>query len=246
MIEAVLFDVGQTLLNFGRLRTGSLFAQSAMQSYQWLVKHSQPVGGFTAYRIIHWWGLYWHIAKSFLTGKDFDSLTVLKNYGVKRGYLLSDEQYRELNWVWYEPLSHRAYTESDLITTLETLSAMGLKLGLLSNTFVHKDSLQRHLERVGVLRFFPVQLYTCDYPWRKPDVRIFQQAAKEMGVAAEKTMYVGDRVDNDVVGSSRAAMIPVWKRVAGKQPRLPQGTLAIDKLSELPALIEKRNSEAAR
>lgn len=241
-VEAILFDLGQTLLEFGRLRTEKLFALSARNSYQWLKQHSQPLPPFWRYRLKHFLGLYIHLVRSWMTGDDFDSLELLKVYGRRYRFTLNDRQYQELNWVWYEPLSREAFTEPGLIETLTRLQAMGLKMGILSNTFVNEDSLKRHLAQVGIDTFFPVQLYTCDYPFRKPDPRIFQIAAEKIGVAPAKTLFIGDRLDTDVKGATAVGMIPVFKRIpANLNKKIPAGLLEICKLAELPKLVERLN-----
>jgi HAD superfamily hydrolase (TIGR01549 family) len=239
-VQAILFDLGQTLLEFGKLRNSSLFSASAQNSYEWLRSYSQPLPKFWRYKLKHILGLYLHVWLSWLSGNDFDSLALLKSYGKRYRFTLNDDQYQELNWIWYEPLSKQAYMESELQQTLNTLRTMGLKLGIVSNTFVHRDTLRRHMLQVGLDEFFPVQLYSYEFPWRKPDVRIFQEASKRMGVAPEKTLFVGDRVDTDVNGALEAGMIPVLKRMEANCNKIvPTGILTINKLAELPALVEK-------
>ncbi len=241
-VEAILFDLGQTLLEFGKLCNRSLFDTSAQNSYQWLREHSQPLPGFWRYKTKHILGLYLHLGRSWLTGDDFDSLELLKGYGRRYGFTLSDEQYRQLSWLWYEPLSKQAYMESELIQTLDRLRSMGLKLAIVSNTFVHRDTLRQHLRQVGLDEFFPVQLYSYEFPWRKPDVRLFQEASKQIGVEPQKTLFVGDRVDTDVNGALAAGMVPVFKRMAiNRNLRVPAGVITIHKLAELPSLVEQLN-----
>lgn len=238
-VQAILFDLGQTLLEFGKLCNRCLFAASAQNSYQWLRQYSQSLPGFWRYKTKHILGLYLHLGRSWLTGDDFDSLELLKGYGKRYGFTLSEEQYRELSWIWYEPLSKQAYMESELPQTLDTLRAMKLKMGIVSNTFVHRDTLRQHLRQVGLDEFFPVQLYSYEFPWRKPDVRIFQEASKQIGVAPEKTLFVGDRVDTDVNGAFAAGMIPVFKRMAiNRDVQVPDGVITIHKLAELPAVVK--------
>ena len=80
-IKAVIFDLGDTLLNFGKVDTGSLFLKAGRLSYEYLKAAGQPVGGFQRYL---WGNLLGIRAQSFfsgLFGNDFDSLEVLKVYG---------------------------------------------------------------------------------------------------------------------------------------------------------------------
>lgn len=239
-IEAVIFDLGETLLNFGRLDRGILFDRALRCSYGYLKEQSQPVGSFRMYRFFHTWGIRWHLLKSWITGDDFDSLELLKNYGRKRNFHLDQAQWEELNWRWYQGLSEVGQVEPGTADALQALGDMGLKVGLLSNTFVHKSCLERHLEDEGLLQFLPERFYSYDFDYRKPDVRIFQDVAQKMDIAAERMIYVGDRVDNDVKGSLAAGMLPVLKKAyTNENTKIPEHTQQITTISELPGLIRR-------
>lgn len=239
-IEAVLFDLGETLLNFGRLNRAQLFNDAVRQSYTYLQELSQPVGSCRAYRLFHIWGIRFHLFKSWMTGDDFNSLELLKSYGKKRGFTLSESQWEELNWQWYRCLSPLGRVEPGTADALRQLHAMGLKVGLLSNTFVHKSSLERHLQEEGLLDLLPIRLYSYDFSFRKPDVRIFREAARLMGIPAERTIYVGDRMDYDVKGSMAAGMLPVLKRAyTNKTVKIPKHLHRINTIDELPGLIRR-------
>ena len=243
-IEAVLFDLGDTLLHFGKLRKGQLVEEAVRRSYAYLQEHHQPTGPFWAYRLMHLWGVRWHLLRSWATGNDFNSLELLRTYGARNGMTLTPEQWEELNWRWYEKLAEAGVVEPGTTEALAALRAMGLKLGVLSNTFIHKSSLERHLEQEGLLEYFPVRLYSYEFPWRKPNVKIFQEAARRIGVAPQKILFVGDLIHKDVTGSMAAGMtaaLKVGPSNAGQT--VPQGVLSIDKIADLPALIESLTAE---
>lgn len=238
-IEAVLFDVGETLLKFGRLDRDRLFADAVARSYAYLKEQSQPVGSYWAYRLFYLWGIRWSVFKSWMTGNDFDSLEMLKDYGRKKGFTLSESQWEELNWQWYRGLADIGGVMDGTQAALQKLQQMGLKIGLLSNTFIHKSSLERHLQQEGLLDYFSVRLYTYEYPWRKPDERIFQEGACAMGIDPEKIIYVGDRIDNDVVGSRKVGMLPILiKAYTNEKKEIPADVAFIPSLTELPGWIE--------
>jgi len=241
MIKAILFDLGQTLLHFGSLRSGAIFSQAAANAYSYLMEQGQPVPNFFRYRLVHIMGLRWHLLVSALTGNDFDSMRLLKHYGQKHGFNLTESQWQDLNWRWYQPLVKLAALEPGLTETLRALKAMNLKLGIVSNTFVNASSLDRHLEQLGLLEFFPVRLYSCHLPWRKPDVRIFALAARQIGVEPDRILFVGDKPGTDIRGALRAGMQPVLIKnsAGGKHPRnIP----VIDTIAQLAALVERLNS----
>ncbi|MGA1979381.1 MAG: HAD family hydrolase [Sedimentisphaerales bacterium] len=242
-IKAVLFDLGETLVNFGRFNTAKVFRQSAKLTYEFLQSCNQPLGNFKWYCRHSMIAVRFHCLVSSLTGKDFNALSLLKKIGIKKGLTLNESQWREVGWLWYEPLSKLAKVEPDITDTLTRLRSMGLKLGILSNTFVSAGSLDRHLRQLGILDFFPCRLYSYQFDFRKPDIRIFQTAAQRIGESPQDILFVGDRINKDIIPAVKAGMQVVLKDAytnIGK--KIPEGVWKIDKLAELPGLIEKINS----
>lgn len=241
-IKAVLFDLGETLLNFGRVDTTALFKQAGKLSYNYLKQNNQPVGNFKTYLRANLLRLHFKRLIANITNNDFDSFGAIKGHGIKRGYKLTDQQWEHVNWLWYEPLYKKASTEPDIIDTLKKLTQPGLKLGIISNTFVNACSLDKHLAEEGLLDFFDIRLYSYQFAFRKPDRRIFLEAARQLDESPENIIYVGDRLDKDIMGALKAGMRAVLKRAYtnhGKKP--PKGTIRIEKISELPGLIENIN-----
>ncbi|MHC4656537.1 MAG: HAD family hydrolase, partial [Planctomycetota bacterium] len=206
IIKAVLFDLGETLLNFGRVDKSRIFQQGARLTYDFLKKQGQPVGNFKYYywrnlmllRIRHW--------LSGITRRDFDALVLLKTSGTKKGIKLSEQQWQHLAWLWYEPLSKIGQAEPKTKETLTLLRELGLKLGIVSNTFVHSSSLDKHLQQLGILDFFPVRLYSYEFDFRKPDARLFRAAAERIGEMLENIMFVGDKINKDIKATAKIGM----------------------------------------
>lgn len=242
-IRAVLFDFGETLLTFGKVNTTRIFRQGARLSYDFLKNQGQPVGNFEYYcwrnliavRLRRW--------LSNITRKDFDALELLKKVGTKKGIKLEQQQWEHLAWLWYEPLSKIAKAEPNIVETLTTLKKSGLKLGIVSNTFVNRFCLEKHLKQFDILDFFTARLFSYEFNFRKPDARIFKVAAERIGEPPENILFVGDRIHEDVEAAARVGMHAVLKiGHANTYKKIPKGAWKINKLAELPGLIEKINS----
>ena len=54
-IQAVLFDIGETLLNFGRVDVISLFRQGGRLAYDFLKRLNQPTGSLRFFLLRHLW-----------------------------------------------------------------------------------------------------------------------------------------------------------------------------------------------
>lgn len=244
-IKAILFDLGETLLDFGRINTIKIFRQSAKLTYEFLQSCNKPLGNFQWYCWHSMIAFRFHCLVSSLTGKDFNALLLLKKIGIKKGFTLDDDQLRQLGWLWYEPLAKLARIEPRLKATLASLKQMGLKLGIVSNTFISAGSLDRHLAQFGILDFFPIRLYSHQFAFRKPDIRIFQTAAQQIGEPPQDILFVGDRINKDIVPALKvgmqAALKEAYTNIGGK---IPKDVWRISRLSELPAIVGKINGEA--
>jgi putative hydrolase of the HAD superfamily len=245
-VKAVLFDLGETLLSFGKVNTTELFRQGARLSYDFLKQQSQPVGNFTFYFLRNLMRIRLRYWISNITGRDFDTLSLLKKVGTKRGIKLNPQQWQQLAWLWYEPLSKVAKAEPKVKETLTALKDSGLKLGIVSNTFVNSSSLEKHLQQLNILNYFTVRLYSYEFRFRKPNLQMFKVAAERIGEAFENILYVGDRLDNDIKPAIKTGMHAALKDAYTNSGRsIPTGTYKIKRLAELPSLVEKINAEVA-
>lgn len=241
-VKAVLFDLGDTLINFGKVDAMELFKQGGRCAYDFLQNANQPTGSLKSFirKYLLRIKLY-HVFSSIL-GRDFDSTQLLKKTARKKGVQLSDEQWDEFAWCWYEPLSKVAVVEANIQQTLGRLREADLKIGILSNTFINAATLERHLAQLGLVNMFDLKLYSYQFPYRKPNKKIFLAAAEKIQTPPENIIFVGDRLDTDIFGALRVRMISVLKKAyTNSKKKIPKGVIRIEKLAELPEIIERIN-----
>lgn len=239
----MLFDLGETLLNFGKVDAVALFRQGGGLAHDFLCRHNQPAGSLNFFLLRHLLIIRFFNILSNLTGRDFDSFELLKKAEQRKGVKLTPEQWADYAWCWYEPLSRFAEIEPDLPETLEKLKSAGIKLGILSNTFVNAVTLDRHLEQFGLLKFFPVRLYSYQFKFRKPDKRIFVQAARAINCPPENILFIGDKMKLDMKGARGANMFAVLKMAYTNGRKIPQDLMVVEKVSELPGIVEEVNQK---
>jgi len=245
-IRAILFDLGDTLVDFGPVDTLRLFTEGAHVAYEYLKGLSQPLPTFDQFRRRQLRAIRWHYLKSRLTRREFNSLDLLGRLAQRMGHELTAEQTLQLAWCWYEPLSRCARVERGLGEMLSEFRSDGIRLGLVSNTFVPGQVLDRHLEQLGLLEHFPVRVYSCDVRFRKPHPEIFQIALDRLDVAASEAAFVGDDLVADVGGARRAGMITVLKDPEGQNRRgRVRPAHRIRSLLELRGIVASYNRPAA-
>jgi putative hydrolase of the HAD superfamily len=92
---------------------------------------------------------------------------------------------------------------------LDALREDGLKLGLVSNAFDPGWLLRRDLEQMGIEQRIDVAVFSSEVGKRKPHPEIFGRALTALEVAPERTLFVGDRLYEDIRGAGELGMTTV-------------------------------------
>ena len=119
---------------------------------------------------------------------------------------------------------------ADAMPCFAALRARGLRLGAAGNMrAVHEEFLRPHVDFVGSSERWDV--------W-KPDAGFFARIVEEAAVPAGEILYVGDRVDNDVLPALAAGLGAVRiRRGAHAHIESPPGAVTIASLAELPEVL---------
>jgi len=239
MIKAVLFDLGNTLINFHNANIVEAFRAGAKTSYDYLAGLGISMPDFARYHRHQLWAIRFTYAISYLTGREFNSRDLLARVSRKLGIDVPPEHLDELTWRWYEPLSNQSQCEPNVHQVLQQLQQLSVKLAIVSNTFVPGSSLDRHLDREGLLEFFPVRIYSCEVGVRKPKKKIFQLALQQTQTLPHETVFVGDIYRVDIRGAQRAGLLAVQKIAdPAAKPRIANRFIRIKHLSELPETLK--------
>jgi HAD superfamily hydrolase (TIGR01509 family) len=127
----------------------------------------------------------------------------------------------------------------DVIPCLEALTAR-YRLGVIAN---QPTSVRGAMERDGLTRFFDVWGVSDDLGMQKPDPKLFAHVLETAGVAADRSVMVGDRLDYDVRPAKRAGMRAVWV-LRGEAPddpteaQLAEADASVRTLDQVPAMLE--------
>jgi len=129
----------------------------------------------------------------------------------------------------------------DVVPALEALREDGYRLGVIAN---QPTQVRSALERDGLVRSFEVWGVSEDLGLQKPDPALFLHALRTAGVAAERAVMVGDRLDYDVRPASAAGMRTIWV-LRGEAPDAPtpeqlaEPDAVVGDLVELPEAIRR-------
>jgi putative hydrolase of the HAD superfamily len=103
-----------------------------------------------------------------------------------------------------EPRLWQVYPE--VRATMDRLADEGLRLAVISNW---DGRLPEILETHDLARYFEEITVSSIEQVEKPSVEIFHRTVARLGVAAGKTMHVGDSLRDDYQGAEGAGLVPV-------------------------------------
>ena len=89
---------------------------------------------------------------------------------------------------------------------LEAIRRRGLKVGFVSNTLTSPAQMRRRLEEFGLLDHAEVAVFSVEQGVRKPNPEIYRAALRALAVEPGETIFVGDRVREDVRGPQSVGM----------------------------------------
>src|SRR5687767_5303584 len=236
MIRAVLFDFDDTLVDFRRrAHPRALCEAGAARVYAYLTARGCSLPSFEPFysrqrAIARRIGL-----RTWITGGEPDGRRLLRRLCTDFGLQRDDMSLAKLGWLWYEPILETAELPADVRQTLAALRDGDVKLALVCNTTHQGAVIDRHLEQLGLLEFFPVRVYSTEVGVRKPNPLIFQAALKALGVVdASEALFVGDDPKLDIFGAQRAGLRAAV-RIPPHNPRGGRGLAdyAIERIGQL-------------
>ena len=223
-IRAILFDLGNTLLEYaqaGRWREFRLKRLEEMypavreelgvigiSAGEFAASMGEVIGGEKA-RAIEASGRSWHFAERLREG--------LAAVGLR-----ADESALErLTGIFYEPIRAGTKPYPETREMLGRLRSLGTKLAIITNSPWDTPGrlLRGDLERWGLAGFFQAFICSGDVPWRKPNPAFMLAAAAALGVSAKDCLGVGDSPETDIAGARAAGMRSAWVNREGRPQR---------------------------
>jgi len=216
MIDAILFDLDETLLDRATTIDAFLYAQ-----YQ---RYDLHPGCFALYR-----QRFHALDQQGYADKDQVFATLLTEFAIPATVQQLVADFRQGAW-------QQCHLFTDVRAVLSELRARGYQLGIITNGSV--ESQQAKLRATGLAAMVDVVLISAQEGIKKPDASIFLRAARRMGVDPSACLFVGDNPHTDIWGAYGAGFSSVWlKRALAWPCELPCiATHTIDELSELLVL----------
>lgn len=226
MYKTIIFDLDNTLINYElceyesmkkTLEDHDVFVEDAVGLEQFWVDYPKY-----SYR-------YWI---DFVNGGKIKSIRELL-VNTFRDALARDERLHEqLADAYWEYFCHTCIFEEGAEEMLGQLKGR-YQLGIITNGI--SDSQGKRIEAGGIDSLFEAVIISDEVGLRKPDKGIFEIALRELDAERYAVLYVGDSVDDDLVGAMNAGIdFCFYNR---KEVDIPDGMNAKFVIKELEELV---------
>ncbi|MEK6857435.1 MAG: HAD family hydrolase [Nanoarchaeota archaeon] len=195
MIKAVLFDFWGTLVENG--------------------EYSPLKQTFTILGIRGRYGMFVPKFEGAVMTKKFETPEDAFIAGCKAFKIpVNDDAIERIVSIWQKN-AMRAKIFPETIEALESLKKKGLKLAIITNSPCFFTA--EVIESFKLKKYFDEIIYSYDVGIIKTNPRIFDMAAKKLGVSKEELMMVGDSKETDIYGAEKAEVKAVLVDRNGKR-----------------------------
>ncbi len=204
-IDGVLFDYGETLVEFSRPVAALSEAEARMLAVLAEAGHG-------------------HVSSESLRAaldrvdrevvdyqrtdapEEMDLPAVALRAYQEAGLHLDERMLDELLRIEQEAWWQGARVDPDAVPLLDFLRDRGVRTGICSNAPYRAQSLHEQIAFLGLDTHLDAVTFSAEVGWRKPSTRMFDAALRALGTAADSTVMVGDREATDIAGAHAAGM----------------------------------------
>lgn len=242
-LEAVLFDLGNTLIYFdAQDHLDEVLHQADQALFLKLRAHGYAIQSDFQESFRRRMDLYYQEREvEFI---EYTTRYVLRNLLEEQGYLVNEASLIDSLHAYHQVTQSHWKLEGDTFQTLQHLVDKNIRLGLVSNAGDDAD-VQNLVDQAGIRSYFDVILSSAREGIRKPNPHIFWRALSALEAQPEQAAMVGDTLGADILGAQNAGLLAIWitrradtpQNKAHRETIIPDAT--IHKLLELPDLIEQ-------
>ncbi len=117
----------------------------------------------------------------------------------------------------YKPIREQITLVPGAVEILTELKQADVKIGLVSNTVFPADYHRSEMRDFGIFDYFDFTLFSCEEKIRKPNEDLYLRALTMGGTEAGQTVFIGDRLLEDVGGPQSVGIKGILKHVKRRE-----------------------------
>jgi len=229
-IKGIVFDIDGTLLDHKIAQKGGLTYLYSNIAEKIPGSNQQDFSDC-------WRTVSEHYMNQFIAGHiSFKEQRILRVQDVlsKWDYEVSSEEAWEIFKLYLAGYEKNWTVYQDTLPCLTQLK--DYPLGIISNG----DSTQQRkkLAYTGIISFFSSITISNDINIPKPNPYIFERCAKDMNLTLSEIIYIGDSLETDAIGASKAGSHGIWINRLN-QNYSDSDVLTVFSLEKIPKIIKK-------
>ncbi len=212
--RAVLFDLGQTLLEYPASTTeewGRFLRARLRDMYPLFVQRIAGLSDANAFSRTAM-DIMWPDHRINMKGRSWHFHDRLRAVFSHYRSDCPREGLDELIDVFYRPIGAGTQRYPETRDVLRELRAAQLPLAIISNApwDIPGRLLVDDMRRWRIDGYFDAMIMSGDVPWRKPNPEFMYAASRELGVDPHECLVVGDSLRADIAGAKAAGIRSVW------------------------------------
>jgi putative hydrolase of the HAD superfamily len=239
-VRAVLFDFGHTLVDFARTEDALRVAYGTVRERltEWVEDRAPPEVDELVERIAG--AVDDMVGRSYTERRleELDQVALFEQAFTAIGYRLPPDLLYEVAEIDHDSFSRSLTAPASTLETLAALRERGLRLGLISNLSLLPHKVRADLDVLGIAPYLDAAAFSSEVGVRKPDARIFLHTLKELGEDPAHAVFVGDRLNDDIVGAQAVGMRTILTREFRQEdPTEVKPDAVVESLVEIPDVI---------
>jgi putative hydrolase of the HAD superfamily len=240
-VRAVLFDFGHTLVDFRRTQ------EALHEAYEQIRARIEAVAFMEVHELLDLvervaGGVDRLVAESYEQRRmeELDQVALFREALGAIGFDLPPDVIDHIVALDHSAYSKSLAVEPEVLATLDRLRAEGKRLGLVSNITLLPPLIREDIDRMSLGSRLDATVFSSEVGVRKPDPRIFREALERLGSPPAETVFVGDRLYDDISGAQAIGMRAVLtKQFRQEDDPDYEPDAVIEHISELPETIER-------
>jgi len=232
-VNGVLFDYGQTLVTFAYPKSELL---EVIRNFRPTIEEALGAPAPSAEVILEDVFMPLERYVSSESEEEEDWLDVAKSSWEDAGLPLPDGLLYEIVDAEQSCWDRIVKVDPDAVSVLALLRSRGIRRAICSNAPFPPEMMRRQVETNGVGALMDGVVFSSMVGRRKPAPEIYQAALDAINVAADRALFVGNRVREDYDGPRSLGMRAVICTAHNPEPA-PPGIPSIATLGDLPGLL---------
>jgi len=209
-VEAVIFDLGQTLVGYENPSMELKLDRGARFTHAFLTERGYALPKFATFKGKLRRALSSRFLLAKARGREVNAEEITLDVLGRLNPDIPAEAFRESSRKGFAETVRDVALMPGAREALRHCRKRGYVMGIVSNTVMPGWLFREDLVRLGIAEFFKFAIFSSEHGRPKPHASIFEEALSQTGAPASSAVFVGDNYDADVVGARGAGMRAIW------------------------------------